>query len=217
MSTAAVDQVIDKVKGISDVLEQYSYLASVRANNTELFYAALMQHPVELLPVVYTPGVGEACQKWGKLSNKPVALTLTIGDKGNVERKIRDFTEGQTVLAVVVTDGGRILGLGDLGANGIGIPVGKSFLYSAAGGVRPENLLPMVLDVGCSDEKLRKSDVYVGTDKERVSGEEYDAFIAEWHAACQVRRRCPHWYQHLWPPTLLAQSQRQALLVPLAP
>jgi malic enzyme len=95
----------------------------------------------------------------------------------------------QTHVSAIVRAGGRILGLGDLGANGMGIPVGKSLVYVAAGGLDPERVLPVALDVGCGDKELRESDRYAGERRERASGEEYDALVDAWHTACQVRER----------------------------
>lgn len=112
MAASDINDLLNKVKNINDVLDQYAYIASVKSENEALFYAALQSHPADLLPVVYTPGVAEACKNWGKLSTKPQALVLSIDDAGSVEQKIKDYVGDREIDAVVVTDGGRILGLG---------------------------------------------------------------------------------------------------------
>ena len=327
-----IARVVEAVKALPSTLQQYSYLTELRAAKPGLFLAALQQRPSDLLPVVYTPGVGEACLHWGTLSPRPKALVLSPADRGLMAQKIRAWSPND-MQAVVVTDGvalrltarrcvarrgdgaaefadtmssrnahsatrrrrlprivtgeptawlwapparvqaddyqdectcicsgrpgagsagrtghamrasqhllgalacmqqkaaahrlgrwlgrappparsracplagdtacmcvvvegwrcgagQRILGLGDLGANGAGISVGKALLYTIAGGVHPNAVLPVVLDVGCDDEAFRGSAAYAGRPEPRVTGAAYDELVEEFFSACQVR------------------------------
>eukprot|EP00892_Ulva_mutabilis_P010593 jgi/Ulvmu1/7906/UM004_0138.1 len=183
--TEDVNRVVEAVKALPSTLERYSYLSELRASKPGLFFAALQQRPVELLPVVYTPGVGEACRYWGLLTNRPRALVLSPSQRGQLAQMIRAWSPND-MQAVVVTDGQRILGLGDLGANGAGISVGKALLYTVAGGIHPNAVLPVVLDVGCDDQAFRDSAAYVGRPEPRLSGAAYDDFIEEFYTACQA-------------------------------
>ncbi|XP_054266335.1 NADP-dependent malic enzyme-like [Macrosteles quadrilineatus] len=171
------------VKGITNDLDKYIYLRCLQHANEDLFYASLVSNLKVLLPVVYTPVVGLACQKYGLVPWQQHGLFISIEDTGKVEHILRNWPQKE-IKAIVVTDGERILGLGDLGANGMGIPVGKLALYTAIGGVNPKYCLPVTLDVGTNNQELLKEgSPYVGHRKRRVSGDEYEQLVDEFMEA----------------------------------
>src|SRR3954452_22013946 len=174
---------------LSNDFERYLFLRGLQDTNEVLFYALLVRHLEEMLPIVYTPTVGLGCQYFSQSFRKPRGLFLSMPHKDRIER-ILNHAHFDDVEAIVVTDGERILGLGDQGAGGMGIPIGKLSLYTGCGGLHPATTLPVVLDVG-SDNPERLSDpLYIGWRHERVRGQAYDDFIEAFVSA--VVKRWPH-------------------------
>ncbi len=171
-------------------LDRYIYLMGLLDYNEMLFYKVLMSDPVRFLPIVYDPTVGEACLKFGHVFKRPRGMYLSIKHKGRVKEVLRHWLE-KDVRFICATSGGRILGLGDLGANGMGIPIGKLQLYTACAGVPPQTLLPMLIDCGTNNQALLNDPLYLGLRRSRPSIAELDEFIEEFVAAVQeVFPRC---------------------------
>jgi malate dehydrogenase (oxaloacetate-decarboxylating)(NADP+) len=184
----------DEIAHLTDDLQKYLVLSDLQARNETLYYALLMSDPATYMPLVYTPTVGEACQKFGHIFREARGLYLPIEARGRVKELLGNWPE-KDVRVIVVTDGERILGLGDLGAGGMGIPLGKLALYTACAGVPPRVGLPVVLDVGTNNERLLEDPLYLGLRRHRVRGEEYEAFVDEFVQAAQERfpRCCIQW------------------------
>jgi malate dehydrogenase (oxaloacetate-decarboxylating)(NADP+) len=166
-------------------LLKYLVLSDLQARNESLFYAVLMSDPATYMPLVYTPTVGEACQKFGHIFRQARGVYLPITARGRVKELLRNWPDTD-VRFIVVTDGERILGLGDLGAGGMGIPLGKLALYTACAGVPPQYCLPVVLDVGTNNHQLLDDPLYLGLRQSRVRGDDYVAFVDEFVDAVQT-------------------------------
>src|SRR5215813_350826 len=173
-----------EIAALGDDLQKYLVLSDLQARNETLYYAVLMSDPATYMPLVYTPAVGEACQKFAHIFRSARGMYLPISARGRLQELLANWPE-KDVRFIVVTDGERILGLGDLGAGGMGIPLGKLALYTACAGVPPQYCLPVVLDVGTNNQVLLDDPLYQGLRQNRVRGEEYIAFVNEFVAAVQ--------------------------------
>ncbi|HXM12924.1 MAG TPA: NAD-dependent malic enzyme [Terriglobales bacterium] len=165
-------------------LERYIYLINLLDHDETLFYRTVMSDPARFLPIVYDPTIGEACLKFGHIYRQPRGMYLSITRRGNVKEILKNWPQ-RDVRFICVTDGGRILGLGDLGANGAGIPIGKLQLYTACAGVPPQYLLPMYLDAGTNNEQYLHDPLYLGMRKPRPATEDLYSFVDELVQAVQ--------------------------------
>jgi len=179
-----VERALKQFRKKESDLERYIFLTSLQQRNETLFFRLLLDHLEETMPIIYTPTVGQACLEYGGIFRSPRGLWISIEDRGNVESVLHHWPN-QGVRLIVVTDGERILGLGDLGALGMGIPIGKLALYTACAGLHPYYCLPITLDVGTNNESLLEDPFYIGLPRKRAKGAEYDDFLNEFVLATQ--------------------------------
>lgn len=185
-------RVMTNIRSKTSDIEKYLYLQGLQDRNETLFYRTLQDNLEELMPIVYTPTVGRGCQEFGRSFRRPRGLYISADDIGRVRSVVANW-EADDVQVILPTDGERILGLGDLGANGMGIPIGKLSLYTVCAGIHPAKCLPVMIDVGTENESLLEDPLYLGLKRHRLRGAAYDALITEFIEACMER----------WPRALL--------------
>src|SRR6195952_5786135 len=176
-----VERVMANLRELPNDLEKYVALNSLHDRNEALFFRVVCDHIDEIQPLIYTPTVGLACQKYGLIFQRPRGLFISANDRGQIAEILASWPYPAKL--IVVTDGERILGLGDLGANGMGIPVGKLSLYTACAGIHPELCLPVMLDVGTNNDEFLGDPYYIGLRQKRIAGDAYDAFVDEFVTA----------------------------------
>jgi len=179
-------RVIENIRRKKSDIEKYIFLSALQSRNERLFYRTVMDFLPELLPIIYTPTVGEVCQKYSHIYRIDRGFYVTPEDKGEIEH-VMDNWPFDDVRVIVVTDGSRILGLGDLGSNGMGIPIGKLSLYTAGAGINPNQCMPVMLDMGTDNETLLDDILYLGYPHKRLQGREYDEIIEEFIIAVQKK------------------------------
>lgn len=177
-------RVLENIRRKTSDIEKYIFLVSLQDRNETLFYRVVMGNIEEMMPLIYTPTVGQGCQEFGHIFRRPHGMFISHRDRGRVRQLLRNWPYGD-VRMIVVTDGERILGLGDLGANGMGIPVGKLSLYTACAGIHPTQCLPVTLDVGTNNEALLKDPLYIGLPERRLRGQAYDELVDEFVTGVQ--------------------------------
>ncbi len=179
-----VERILENLRRQSDPLEKYVSLSALHNRNEALFFRVIADYPDEMVPIIYTPTVGLACQKFGHIYQRPRGMFISAADRGRMAQVLRNWPYRE-VSIIVVSDGERILGLGDLGASGMGIPIGKLALYTACAGIPPTQTLPVLLDVGTNNPTLLDDPLYLGLKQRRIGGAEYDAVVEEFIAATQ--------------------------------
>lgn len=181
---AQCERALENMRRKETDIEKYIFLNALQDRNETLYYWLVTHNIEEVMPLIYTPTVGQACKEFAHIFRRPKGFYITPEDRGNI-RSILDNWPERDVRVIVVTDGERILGLGDLGANGMGIPIGKLALYTACAGIHPSQCLPVMFDVGTNNAEIRSDDKYLGYPGERLSGEAYDELFDEFITACQ--------------------------------
>ncbi|HEV8201964.1 MAG TPA: NAD-dependent malic enzyme [Candidatus Polarisedimenticolia bacterium] len=183
-----VDRVMTNLRRLPRDIDRYMLLSGLQERNERLFYRTLIDHIEEVMPWIYTPTVGEACREFSHIAREPKGFFITPDDRGRIRRMLGNWPD-KDIRVIVVTDGQRILGLGDLGANGMGIPIGKLALYTACAGIPPEACLPVTLDVGTDTVSLLEDPLYLGYPRRRIKSRRYFALVDEFVDA--VRSRYP--------------------------
>ena len=184
-----VERCYQQYSSFKDNLNKHIYLRAIQDNNETLYYRLVRDHLEEMMPIIYTPTVGDACEKFSDIYRSSRGLFISYEERHNIDDILRNATKGK-VKVIVVTDGERILGLGDQGIGGMGIPIGKLSLYTVCGGISPAYTLPVMLDVGTNNEKLLADPMYMGARHKRINQEQYDEFLDLFIKA--VKRRWPN-------------------------
>ena len=184
-----VERCYQQYSSFQDNLNKHIYLRAIQDNNETLYYRLVRDHIEEMMPIIYTPTVGDACEQFSDIYRSSRGLFISYEDRHSIDDILRNATKGK-VKVIVVTDGERILGLGDQGIGGMGIPIGKLSLYTACGGISPAYTLPVMLDVGTNNEKLLNDPMYMGARHPRIGQQEYDEFLELFIKA--VKRRWPN-------------------------
>ena len=179
-----VARVLENFHRLQTPLAKYILIEALQDRNEALFYRVIMENPDEMMPIIYTPTVGLACQQFGHIYRRPRGLFVSAADRGRIAQVMRNWPHREASM-IVVTDGERILGLGDLGANGMGIPIGKLALYTACAGLHPRRCLPVMLDVGTNNESLLRDPLYLGLQQKRLAGAAFDELVEEFMQATQ--------------------------------
>ena len=179
-----VARVLENFHRLQTPLAKYILIEALQDRNEALFYRLIMENPDEMMPIIYTPTVGLACQQFGHIYRRPRGLFVSAADRGHIAQVMRNWPYREASM-IVVTDGERILGLGDLGANGMGIPIGKLALYTACAGLHPRRCLPVMLDVGTNNELLLRDPLYLGLQQKRLAGAVLDELVEEFIQAAQ--------------------------------
>ena len=179
-----VARVLENFHRLQTPLAKYILIEALQDRNEALFYRLIMENPDEMMPIIYTPTVGLACQQFGHIYRRPRGLFVSAADRGHIAQVMRNWPHREASM-IVVTDGERILGLGDLGANGMGIPIGKLALYTACAGLHPRRCLPVMLDVGTNNESLLNDPLYLGLRQKRFAGAALDEIVEEFVQATQ--------------------------------
>ena len=183
---AQVMRILENLRSKATDLERYLDLIALQDRNETLFYRVVMDNFQEMKPLLYTPTVGLACQRFGHIFRRPRGLFISAHDQGRIAEILRNWPHDD-VRIIVLTDGERILGLGYLGADGMGIPIGKLTFYTACAGIPPTSCLPITLDVGTENAELLNDPLYIGLQQHRLRGAAYDELVAEFMQAAQTR------------------------------
>ena len=180
-----VDRLMANLARLPRDIDRYMLLSAVQERNERLFYQTVIEHIDQIMPLIYTPTVGEACKEFSHIARDPKGFFITPDDRGDIRRILANWP-AKDIRVIVVTDGQRILGLGDLGANGMGIPVGKLALYTACAGIPPGLCLPVTLDFGTNTQELLDDALYLGYPRRRIGGKNYFDLVEEFMVAAHA-------------------------------
>lgn len=181
---------LDAYSAKENPMEKHIYLRALQDRNEVLFYRFIIDNLVDILPIIYTPVVGQACEMFSHIYRQPRGVFLSYPERDKLDSIIQNIASTRSIKVIVVTDGERILGLGDQGAGGLGIPIGKLSLYTSCGGIHPSNTLPIILDVGTNNKERLDDPEYIGWRHARISGKEYDDFVDQFVQS--IKRHMPH-------------------------